>query len=77
MFTLLTKPGQYRTLQKPSSQWMRQPENITKIYVVGQNFFMSKNYYIKKRFLATILQNDRVQRSLDRLYAKVTTVEPG
>ena len=29
---------------------------------------MSKNYFIKKCFLATILQNDRVQRSLDGLH---------
>ena len=33
-----------------------------------RSFFMSTNYFTKRRFLVTILQNDRPRRSLDGLY---------
>ena len=46
---------------------MQQLLNNNQKYVVRVSS-CQKKYFIKKRFLATILQNDRPQRSLDGLY---------
>ena len=44
--------------------WCNNYYTATKKYAAGQSFFVPKYYFIKNRFLATILQNDRPRRSL-------------
>ena len=47
---------------------MRQLLNNNQKLCCWSKFLCVKNYFIKKRFLATILQIDKVRRSLDGLY---------
>ena len=56
---------------------MQQLLHNSKKYAVSQSFFVLKNYFIKNRLLATILQNDRPWRSLFWLQRKSMRILAG
>ena len=59
VFRTENSPLQIYFLELHMEILMQQLLNNSQKCVAGQSFFMLKNNVIKKRFLATILQNDR------------------